>query len=136
MKKYPYPIPKNFDIEKDYYANNVIRKEDLIDNVKYFGECRNASEAIWHADKQKFTYLRTKFKDTFHEDINHLADDDGYDLFIPLKPMCPIHGDYMILMNGSGWDYDKWLCGWRDNKTLNTCQYEIEMSKSTYSEKE
>lgn len=85
MKKYPYPIPREFDIEKDYYANGVIRKEDLIDGATYRGDCRNASEAVWHAYKNCFTYKRTKFMDTFNEDINHIADDNGFDLFIPLE---------------------------------------------------
>ena len=35
----------------------------------------------WHT----FVYERYKFGDTFDEEINHFEDDDGYDLFVPIK---------------------------------------------------
>jgi ATP sulfurylase len=79
-----YPIPLSFDIE-EYYKLGVVRKEDLVDGKTYIGICRNATTAKWDAEKNVFTYLRTKFNLTFPEDINHIADDDGYDLFIPIK---------------------------------------------------
>lgn len=49
----------------------------------YIGFCRNASEAVWLGDK--FEYMRTKFGTTFPENINHFQNDDGYDLFVPVK---------------------------------------------------
>ena len=49
----------------------------------YIGECRNASEAVWLGDK--FEYQRYKFGETFPEKINHFEDDNGYDLFVPLR---------------------------------------------------
>jgi len=36
----------------------------------------------------------------------------------------------MILMYGSGWDYDKWLCG------TYGCDFEIELETSSYPEDE
>ena len=70
------------ELEKAY-TDGMIRKEDLKDGKSYKGHCRNASVAVWHADKVKFTYQRTKFGATFPEDINHPADDNGFDLFTP-----------------------------------------------------
>lgn len=81
----------------------MVPKSALVDGATYLGFCRNASEAVWHADKRRkkylvdkglaheeywvgaFTYRRTKFNDTFLEDINHPEDDDGYDLFVPMQ---------------------------------------------------
>lgn len=79
-----YPIPKDFNVE-DYYKTGAIRKKNLIDGKTYIGLCRNATTAKWGAEKNTFTYIRTKFNLTFPEEINHFSDDDGYDLFIPIK---------------------------------------------------
>lgn len=49
----------------------------------YIGFCRNASEAVWLGDK--FEYMRTKFGATFPEKINHFQNDDGYDVFVPVR---------------------------------------------------
>ena len=73
---------------KDIIIPNIIRcggipKDQLKKNVTYIGSCRNASEAIWTGEK--FIYMRTKFGNTYTEEINHFEDDDGYDLFIPIK---------------------------------------------------
>ena len=56
---------------------------ELEKDVWYEGTCRNASKAIWNGEK--FLYERTKFGDTFFEEINHFQEDDGYDVFVPLK---------------------------------------------------
>ena len=77
--------------DKDYeeiIVPNIIRcggipKDKLIIGKTYIGDCRNAREAVW--DGEKFTYMRTKFGSTYPETINHFQDDDGYDLFVPLK---------------------------------------------------
>lgn len=61
----------------------AIAKKDLIINKTYEGSCRNSSEAIW--DGEKFIYERFKFGQKYLEEINHFEDDDGYDIFIPLK---------------------------------------------------
>lgn len=79
-------------VSKEDYENiivpNIIRcggipKDKLIVGKTYIGDCRNASEAVWNGEK--FTYMRTKFGYTYEEDINHFQDDDGYDLFVPIK---------------------------------------------------
>jgi hypothetical protein len=67
------------------YKDGMIRKSDLKDGKTYLGDCRNASVATWHADKNCFTYQRTKFGSTFPEDIFHPEDDDGFDIFTPFE---------------------------------------------------
>lgn len=85
-------IPSIPIVSKEDYENiiipNIIRcggipKDKLIVGKTYIGDCRNASEAVWNGEK--FTYMRTKFGNTYEEDINHFQDDDGYDLFVPIK---------------------------------------------------
>ena len=61
----------------------AIPKDKLIIGKTYIGNCRNASEAVWNGEV--FTYKRTKFGCTYDEDINHFQDDDGYDVFVPIK---------------------------------------------------
>ena len=79
-------------VKQDDYVNviipNIIRcggipKDKLILGETYIGHCRNASEAVWNG--KTFTYIRTKFGYTYPEDINHFEDDDGSDLFVPIK---------------------------------------------------
>ena len=77
--------------EKEYQKiviPNLIRcgaipKKDLIVGRTYIGECRNASEAMWNGEV--FIYQRLKFHLVYPEEINHFEDDDGSDLFVPLK---------------------------------------------------
>ena len=85
-------IPSVPKVKKEDYDNiiipNIIRcggipKEELIVGETYIGSCRNASEAVWNGER--FTYMRTKFGYTYPEDINHFQDDDGYDVFVPIK---------------------------------------------------
>lgn len=99
VKEYRENLPEFYDENQipnipipltEFHINQLIKahaipKKDLKDGVKYKGKCRNASEAVWHADKNVFTYKRHKFGDVFDEDINHFEDDDGYDLFVPIK---------------------------------------------------
>ena len=89
-----YSIPSIPTVDKETYDNviipNIIRrggipKKDLKDGHLYQGSCRNADEALWNAEKQCFIYWRTKFGSTYQEEINHFEDDDGYDLFVPIK---------------------------------------------------
>lgn len=73
---------------QEYVVKNFIRcgaipKKDLIIGKTYIGDCRNASEAIWNG--KVFVYKRTKFGYTFDEEINHFEDDNGFDLFVPIK---------------------------------------------------
>lgn len=59
-----------------------IAKKDLIHGAYYSGQCRNANEARWNADKQIFVHWRTKFNETFLEEIKHPEDDQLFDVFV------------------------------------------------------
>ena len=61
----------------------AIPKKDLIIGKKYLGSCRNSDDGKWNGFT--FTYERCKFGKFFNEKINHFEDDNGFDLFIPLK---------------------------------------------------
>lgn len=85
-------IPDIPIIDEETYNNviipNLIRcgaipKDKLVKGKTYIGTCRNTSEAIWLGDK--FEYIRYKFGCTYPEKINHFQNDDGYDVFVPLK---------------------------------------------------
>lgn len=70
-------------VVKNYIRCGAIPKKDLIVGETYIGNCRNATEATWNGEV--FVYKRTKFGITYNEKINHFEDDDGYDLFVPIK---------------------------------------------------
>lgn len=70
-------------VVKNYIRCGAIPKKDLIIGKTYLGDCRNASEATWNGNV--FVYKRNKFGFVYEEEINHFEDDDGYDLFVPLK---------------------------------------------------
>ena len=81
----PIVLPKDYE---EIIIPNIIRcggipKDELITGKTYIGDCRNATEAVW--DGEKFIYMRTKFGSTYPETINHFQDDDGYDVFVPIK---------------------------------------------------
>ena len=81
----PIVLPKDYE---EIIVPNIIRcggipKDKLIVGKTYIGDCRNATEAVWNG--KTFTYMRTKFGTTYPEDINHFQDDDGYDVFVPIK---------------------------------------------------
>ena len=61
----------------------AIPKNKLIKGKTYIGACRNSSEATWLGNK--FEYERYKFGTRHPETINHFQDDDGYDVFVPIK---------------------------------------------------
>lgn len=61
----------------------VIPKSELVVEAVYQGECRNSDTAMW--DGNKFVYKRHKFGCSYNERINHFEDDDGYDVFVPMK---------------------------------------------------
>ena len=86
------PEPPVIDKEtyEQYVIPNFIRcgaipKKDLIKGKRYYGNCRNASEAVWLGNK--FEYMRYKFGETFPETIKHFEDEDytGTDLFVPIR---------------------------------------------------
>lgn len=80
-------------IAKDY----LIAKKDLVDGAWYEGKCRHATLAQWDAKQIRpadpfhketrgvFVYTREKFGEKFPEIINHPEDDDGFDLFWPVR---------------------------------------------------
>lgn len=61
----------------------MIEKKKLVVGECYVGRCRNAYVAQWTG--KKFVYIRSKFGNLFLEEINHPEDDDGYDLFVPVR---------------------------------------------------
>ena len=83
--KFQHPVPKEYNLEKDYYEKDVIRKKDLVHNAKYKGLCRNTEEAIWNAEENAFVYDRFKFGLTYEDYIEHIEDDSGYDVFLPTE---------------------------------------------------
>ena len=60
-----------------------IKKSELVEGQTYKGICRNADKAIWNGNQ--FVYTRRKFGTEYSEKINHYEDDDGYDVFVPIK---------------------------------------------------
>lgn len=81
--KLPQPIP--YALYNELFEKGIVRKKDLRKNQYYYGDCRNANVALWNGFE--FIYVRCKFGTCFNETINHLEDDNGYDLFIPLYLM-------------------------------------------------
>ena len=68
----------------------MIEKKDLKHGSYYKGVCRNAGEARWNAETQRFYHWRTKFRSTFIEEIFHPEDDNVYDVFRPDTELpCP-----------------------------------------------
>ena len=77
MKKYVWP---------KLFQYGAIPIDKLIVGHTYLGHCRNAHKAIWK-NNGKFEYIRYKFGYTYPEEINHFQDDDGYDVFVPIKDL-------------------------------------------------
>lgn len=71
------------------YELGMLRPSQLEDGAYYLGDCRNATVACWSAEHQTFAYVRNKFGSSFTEEIEHPANDDGYDLFIPVAKVYP-----------------------------------------------
>ena len=61
----------------------AIPKDKLVVGKTYIGSCRNSDEATWNG--KEFEYERYKFGFTYKDKVNHFQDDDGYDLFVPIK---------------------------------------------------
>ena len=82
-------VPICFNKDEETFLQNTLIKHGAIPlnelevGKTYIGTCRNASEAVWLGDK--FEYMRTKFGSTFPEKINHFQNDDGFDVFVPIK---------------------------------------------------
>lgn len=70
-------------VQEELIKHGAIPLDKLEVGKTYIGCCRNAGEAVWMGDH--FVYQRYKFGFTFPEKINHFQNDNGYDLFTPLK---------------------------------------------------
>lgn len=67
---------------------NLIRcgalpKSELQTGKVYEGKSRNTNQAMWVVDH--FVYKKHQFGMEFYEKMNHFEDDDGYDVFVPLR---------------------------------------------------
>lgn len=71
------------------YERGMLHKHDLENGAYYRGYCRQATVAMWSAEKNCFIYMRQKFELRFPDEINHPEDDNGFDLFIPLEKANP-----------------------------------------------
>jgi len=90
--KLPRPIPG--ELYKELFNKGIIRKNDLITGQYYYGKCRNAQVAVWNGNN--FVYMIDKFRYTFPENINHLEDDNGFDVFIPVEMVKPTEKQIVI----------------------------------------
>lgn len=79
----PKPIP--YALYNELYEKGIVRKINLKKNHYYFGACRNSDVALWNGFE--FVYNRHKFGTYYIDTIKHIEDDNGYDLFIPLKEL-------------------------------------------------
>ena len=82
------PVMKSQEDYEEIIVKNLIRcgaipKSDLEIGKTYLGSCRNSEEAVWMGND--FEYTREKFGSKYQERINHFEDDNGFDLFIPIK---------------------------------------------------
>lgn len=77
-------LPQKFDCQEVIDAGGI-PKSELLDGHEYEGHHRIATKAIWRAERNKFEYLRQKFKFEYSDYCNHFEDDDGYSLFVPIK---------------------------------------------------
>lgn len=71
------------ELNEDPDDYEPIPKKELIPGEAYSGICRNAREAKWNGEI--FTYARDKFGDIYDEEINHYEDDNGFDIFVPIR---------------------------------------------------
>lgn len=70
-------------IVKNLIRCGAIPKDKLKVGTVYEGTCRNTDKATWNGEH--FVYKRYKFGQWQDDKINHFQDDNGYDLFVPLK---------------------------------------------------
>jgi len=81
-----------FEYNKDSgVIEDILDKTELLAGKTYFGYCRNASFAIWSGTN--FVYLRDgTVRGTYYtEELPHPADDDGTDVFVPLRNLNPLN---------------------------------------------
>ena len=90
--KTPDDIPDVPIVSKEMYEEVVVRnlircgaipKSELIVGKTYEGSCRNSSTAVWNG--KEFEYKRYKWGMWEDDSVNHFEDDDGSDVFVPIK---------------------------------------------------
>lgn len=82
----PKPIPG--DMFREMYRKGVIPKKELIKNHYYYGKCRGAKVALWNG--YEFIYMKDFWgQSSYREEIFHPEDDNGFDVFIPVKEVTP-----------------------------------------------
>lgn len=74
---------------KEFYIPKLINagaipKKDLVHGQIYIGQHRNTNIARWNQETNKFDHMRFKFG-WIKDECNHFEDDDGFDLFVPIK---------------------------------------------------
>jgi hypothetical protein len=67
-----------------------IAKADLVHGEYYRGRCRNAQIARWNAERERFVHWRTKWGQTYTEEICHPEDEQHFDVFVVEAPCEPI----------------------------------------------
>jgi len=72
-----------FSYHRNGKEEDILDKSELVVGQTYKGRCRNATEAVWNG--KQFEYQRTKFTFTYTDYINHPEDDNGFDVFMPLR---------------------------------------------------
>lgn len=70
-------------VVKNLIRCGAIPIDKLEVGATYEGVCRNSSKATW--DGNEFYYDRHKFGTVFVDHVNHFQNDDGFDLFVPIK---------------------------------------------------
>lgn len=74
------PLQTDEELEAAY-TQGLLRKSALVHGQYYYGLCRNAQVARWHAGAERFVYERRKLGGTFYEVIKHPQDERYYDVF-------------------------------------------------------
>ena len=77
-------VPREYDVEKDYYAKGIIKAEDLKDGHYYLGKGRNCTYCKWDAENKLMWHKRYKFG-WMTDNVNYIDNDNGFDLFIAIE---------------------------------------------------
>jgi hypothetical protein len=78
-------IPRNFNIETDYYNKGIIKASDLKDGHYYLGKGRNCIYCKWDAKNKLMWHQRFKFGRYMIDNINYIDNDNGFDLFMAIE---------------------------------------------------
>lgn len=99
------PIIKDKNLYEKVIVENFIRcgaipKDKLIVGKTYLGNCRNTDKATWNG--KCFVYNRYKNWSYYEDEINHFQDDDGHDLFVPIKQLT-MNKNYYVITGEQNW---------------------------------